>query len=72
MPHRDRVRFRKDGEQWVPEDGHCFLLWQQGVFVTHITNEHVALGTLWEPVGIQPRDAIVNQWLNEHVEWVHA
>ena len=54
---------------WWPDEPNKALLWQQGVHVTHITDTDVGLGNLVGPLGSQARDAVVDKWLNEHIEW---
>ena len=68
-----KVRFMQSGVKWwLPDEPDKALLWGQGVMVTGISDTHVHLGTLTEPLQPQPRDTIVNDWLDEHVEWVGA
>lgn len=67
----DTIRFKVgDDGFWWPDEPNKALLWQQGVFVTHITDTDVGLGSCREPLGSQSRDEIVDKWLDERVEWV--
>lgn len=67
-----RIKFEKrDDGKWWPTEANKFLLWQQGVFVLNVSDTDVFLGSIWEPLGSQKRDEIVDEWLDENIEWVN-
>ena len=63
-----KFKFKRDGDRWVPDEANKALVWQQGVMVIAITDTDVHLGSCREPLGSQPRDKIVDDWLDENVE----
>ena len=67
-----KIRFKQNGDRWLPDEGNKFLSWQDGVIVIWISKTDVGLGNCREPLGSQPRDKVVNDWLDEHVELVGA
>ncbi len=73
MTNQDKIRFKrasKVSRHWNPDESNKVLVWEQGVMVIGIDDTHIYLGTLREPLGSQPRDQIVDDWLDHHVEWV--
>jgi len=65
-----KVKFKRDGDRWVPDEANKALIWQQGVMVIGITDTHVHLGSCREPLGSLPRTNIVDAWLDINVEMV--
>ncbi len=65
-----KVKFTWDKDHWSHSDDKAALGWQQGVMVCSIWPDCVGLGTIREPVGTQPRDKIVDDYLLANVEFI--
>lgn len=65
-----KVRFEKDEKGiWWHKDNGAALGWGQGIMVIWISDTDVGLGTLREPIGSQPRDKFIDEWLDENVDF---
>ena len=64
-----KVKFVFDGRAWRGADN-AFVMWNPGIFITSVTGTHVILGCLTEPLGCQPRDKIVDDFLLKYIDFV--
>jgi len=64
-----KMRFRKDGDRWFPDEDNKALMWQDGVMVLSFSKTQVGLGDCREPLGQIEIDGKIQDWLDDHVEY---